>query len=260
MMHCHQVQTQILGTVLRTVQFLLSTYFYLTSLFENSASTMTIITRRMQKAAKLTSDIEVPTMPDNVPTLEVGSYQEKHPIIATKLATEPPINHNNPLALAPAPASDNPVLELTGSTKSQSRKGKGSKAKKPNTSEEPIDVATQAIVPSLEDQDPKPKPKTMSAALSQSHTPQTSYVENMGGDPHRGQSTSPTILILPESEDDGLIIASISSDEEKSSLQIINEGIRDSIRPISDSIEEDLTEGTYCLGWYTCAIDGSVYI
>src|SRR5260370_5222142 len=221
---------------------------------------MTITTRRMQKATKQTSDIEVPTMPNNLLTLEVGLYQEKHPMVAVELATGPPINHNSP----PAPASDNnPVPELAGSTKSQSRKGKGSKAKKLNTSGEPVDVATQAIVPSLEDQDPKPKlklmlkrpkPKLTSVALSQSQTPPASYVENMGGDPPRDRSMSPTIPILPKSEDDRLIITGIPSDEEKPSLWIINEGIRDSVRPISDLIEEDLTEGTYCLGWYTCAI------
>ena len=105
----------------------------------------------------------------------------------------------------------------------------------------------------------RPKPKLTSVALSQSQTPPASYVENMGGDPPRDRSMSPTIPILPKSEDDRLIITSISSDEEKPSLWIINEGIRDSVRPISDSIEEDLTEGTYCLGWYTCAIDRSLF-
>src|SRR5258708_3136024 len=98
---------------------------------------MTIMTRGMQKAADLTSNAELPTVPVNPPALQEGN----HLTVASQTPGEPVTSYADPLATVP---KDNPWLE-TASSKLQGPKTKRAKANKV-----PVDhVANQNLPSSL---------------------------------------------------------------------------------------------------------------
>src|SRR5258708_15085667 len=105
---------------------------------------MTIMTRGMQKAADLTSNAELPTVPVNPPALQEGN----HLTVASQTPGEPVTSYADPLSTVP---KDNPSLE-TASTKlhgPQPKRPKAAKAKPKGhkTTKVPVDHAPTQQLP-----------------------------------------------------------------------------------------------------------------
>src|SRR5258707_7876997 len=175
------------------------------SLFrKNNASIMTIMTRGMQKAADLTSNAELPTVPVNPPALQEGN----HLTVASQTPEEPVTSYADPLATVP---KDNPCLE-TASTKLQGPKTKRAKANKV-----PVDhVATQNLPSSL-----VVAPGMTSMASSQNYAA-SQNMESTNKAPPSDQHRTQTIAGKVE---DGLI--DVSSNEEDPSIEILCNDVRD---------------------------------
>src|SRR5258708_9272484 len=176
---------------------------------------MTIRTRGMRKAADLTSNAELPTVPVNPPILQEGN----HLTVSSQTPGELVTSYANPIAIVP---KDNPCPE-TASAKLQCTKTKRAKAAKAmpkgqKANKVPVDhVATQNLPSSL-----VVAPGMTSTASSQNYAA-SQNIESANKAPPSDQHMSPRTQTIAGEVEDGLI--DVSSNEADPRIEVFSDNV-----------------------------------